>query len=133
MTDGSHTQTNGGKSLLCHHRVCYDTWHWNAGAFLECGHQRYRRRAIGGTDVFGLFLEIGYDPFHLSRAKNVRLPGGRMLFPEVRHEVTPEEMLASRGLKPGPSKCSTRPPESPFRQVPVVNDLKSQDRLSHKV
>ncbi|MGI8569254.1 MAG: dihydrofolate reductase [Methylocella sp.] len=59
---------------------------------------------IGGTDVFGLFLEIGYDSFHLSRAKNVRLPGGRMLFPEVRHEVTPEEMLASRGLKPGPEQ-----------------------------
>ena len=33
MTDGSHTQTNGGKSLLCHHRVCYDTWRWNAGTF----------------------------------------------------------------------------------------------------
>jgi dihydrofolate reductase len=59
---------------------------------------------IGGTDVFGLFLEIGYDSFHLSRAKNVRLPGGRRLFPEVRHEVTPEEMLASRGLKPGPEQ-----------------------------
>jgi hypothetical protein len=26
---------------------------------------------IGGTDVFGLFLEIGYDSFHLSRAKNL--------------------------------------------------------------
>jgi hypothetical protein len=31
---------------------------------------------IGGTGVFGLFLEIGYDSFHLSRARNVRLPGG---------------------------------------------------------
>jgi hypothetical protein len=29
---------------------------------------------IGGANVFGLFLEIGYDSFHLSRANNVRLP-----------------------------------------------------------
>src|SRR6202008_1629650 len=30
---------------------------------------------IGGTGVFGLFLEIGYGSFHLSSAKNLRLPG----------------------------------------------------------
>jgi dihydrofolate reductase len=59
---------------------------------------------IGGTDVFGLFLEIGYDSFHLSRARNVRLPGGRPLFPKLRCDVTPEEMLASHGLKPGPEQ-----------------------------
>ncbi len=56
---------------------------------------------IGGTDVFGLFLEIGYDSFHLSRAKNLRLPGGRPLFPKLQREITPEEMLARHGLKPG--------------------------------
>lgn len=56
---------------------------------------------IGGTGVFGLFLEIGYDSFHLSRAKNLRLPGGRPLFPKLEPEITPEEILATHGLKPG--------------------------------
>src|ERR1700730_7191976 len=48
---------------------------------------------IGGTDVFGMFLDR-YDVFHLSRAPNVRLPGGRPVFPEVPTR-TPEEVLAS--------------------------------------
>ena len=56
---------------------------------------------IGGTDVFGLFLEIGYESFHLSRARNVRLPGGRPLFPKLQHAITPEEILARHGLEPG--------------------------------
>ena len=56
---------------------------------------------IGGTAAFGLFLEIGYDAFHLSRANKVRLPGGRPVFPQVPAR-TPEEVLASRGLVPGP-------------------------------
>ena len=55
---------------------------------------------IGGTDVFGLFLDIGYDAFHLSRANRVRLPGGRPVFPQV-PEQTPEAVLASHGLDPG--------------------------------
>ena len=55
---------------------------------------------IGGTDVFGLFLDIGYDAFHLSRANRVRLPGGRPVFPQVPGQ-TPEEVLASHGLHPG--------------------------------
>jgi dihydrofolate reductase len=59
---------------------------------------------IGGTDVFGLFLEIGYDSFHLSRARNVRLPGGRPLFPKLQRDITPKEMLARHGLKPGPEQ-----------------------------
>ena len=56
---------------------------------------------IGGTDVFGLFLEIGYDAFHLSRAANVRLPGGRPVFPQV-PALMPEDVLANHGLEPGP-------------------------------
>ena len=31
----------------------------------------------GGQVVFDLFLKIGFDAFHLSRAHGVRLPGGR--------------------------------------------------------
>jgi dihydrofolate reductase len=54
---------------------------------------------IGGTNVFGMFLDR-YDLFHLSRAPGVRLPGGRPVFPEVPAR-TPEEVLASHGLHPG--------------------------------
>jgi len=57
---------------------------------------------IGGTEVYGLFLAIGYDKFHLSRAPQVRLPGGRPVFPQLGPDRTPEDVLASRGLKPGP-------------------------------
>ena len=55
---------------------------------------------VGGTDVFGLFLNIGYDAFHLSRANKVRLPGGRPVFPQVPAQ-TPEEVLARHGLRAG--------------------------------
>jgi len=58
---------------------------------------------IGGTDVFGLFLDIGYDAFHLSRAGKVQLPGGRPVFPQVPAK-TPEEVLAEHGLQPGPTQ-----------------------------
>jgi dihydrofolate reductase len=56
---------------------------------------------IGGTEVFGLFLQHGYDAFHLTRANRVRLPGGRPVFPQVPVR-TPEELLAAHGLRPGP-------------------------------
>jgi dihydrofolate reductase len=58
---------------------------------------------IGGTEVFGLFLPR-YDAFHLTLAANARLPGGRPLFPEVGADHTPENVLASYGLKPGPRR-----------------------------
>ena len=59
---------------------------------------------IGGTGVYDLFLAIGFDRFHLSRAPHVRLPGGRPVFSEVGPERTPEQVLASHGLKPGPQR-----------------------------
>ncbi len=54
---------------------------------------------IGGTDVFGFFLDR-YDLFHLSRAPSVRLPGGRPIFPDVPTR-TPEEILVGHGLEAG--------------------------------
>jgi dihydrofolate reductase len=54
---------------------------------------------IGGTEVFGMFLDR-YDFFHLSRAPGVYLPGGRPVFPGV-PKRTPDAMLASHGLIPG--------------------------------
>jgi len=59
---------------------------------------------IGGPEVYRHFLNVGYDAFHLSRAPRVRLPGGRPVFPEVAAGRTPEDVLASHGLKPGPQE-----------------------------
>jgi dihydrofolate reductase len=55
---------------------------------------------IGGTEVFGLFLDIGYDAFYLTRTK-ARVPRGRPVFPDVPGR-TPEEVLAGFELKPEP-------------------------------
>jgi dihydrofolate reductase len=75
---------------------------WNpAGASFEealalLGTPEGRIGVIGGTEVFGMFLDR-YDVFHLSRAPDVRLPGGRPVFPDVPTR-TPEEVLVSHGL-----------------------------------
>ena len=82
---------------------------WNpAGASLEQAWQALGTpngplAVIGGTEVFGLFLAMGYDVFHLSRATRLRLPGGRPVFPGV-GTCTPENLLAEHGLEPGPEK-----------------------------
>ena len=78
---------------------------WNpAGASFEqamavLGRPAGSAGVIGGTDVFGMFLDQ-YDVFHLSRAPDLRLPGGRPVFPEVPAR-TPEEVLANHGLAGG--------------------------------
>jgi dihydrofolate reductase len=59
---------------------------------------------IGGPEVYEHFLDVGYDAFHLSHAPRVRLPGGRPVFPVVASGRTPEDVLASHGLKAGPRK-----------------------------
>jgi dihydrofolate reductase len=80
---------------------------WNPkGASLEEARARLGRPAgtltvIGGPEVYGLFLDIGYDEFHLSRVAGVRIPGGRPVFPGIGPNRTPEDVLASHGLKPG--------------------------------
>src|SRR5690349_1202654 len=51
---------------------------------------------VGGTDVFGLFLTIGYDDFFLSRAP-ASVPNGRPVFPGVPAQ-SPETVLAAHGL-----------------------------------
>jgi len=52
---------------------------------------------VGGTDVFALFLTIGYDAFFLSRAL-ASVPRGRPVFPGVGNGVTAEEPLKKLGL-----------------------------------
>ena len=58
---------------------------------------------IGGTEVFSMFLPL-YDAFHLSRAANAKIPGGRPVFNEVGPNATPEDVLMRHGLKPGPRR-----------------------------
>jgi dihydrofolate reductase len=58
---------------------------------------------IGGPEVYRLFLDR-YDAFHLTRAANVRLPGGRPVFPEIGPGRTPEDILAGHGLTPGDTR-----------------------------
>jgi len=82
---------------------------WNpAGASLEraveaLGAPDGRIAVIGGTEVFSMFLPR-YDAFHLSRAANAKIPGGRPVFAEVGLNATPEDVLARHGLKPGPRR-----------------------------
>ena len=57
---------------------------------------------IGGTDVFGYFLDL-YELFYLSRAPNVKLPGGRPVFSGVPNR-TPEEVLADHGYEASPQQ-----------------------------
>ena len=55
--------------------------------------------APGGKGVFDLFLGIGYDVFHLARARGVSLPGGREVFSECVDGVSAEAVLERHGLR----------------------------------
>lgn len=78
---------------------------WNpAGATLETAIAALQPpggpiAVIGGTEVFGMFLPL-YDAFHLTRAVQALIPGGRPVFPRVSPDRTPEQVLAAHGLKP---------------------------------
>ena len=53
---------------------------------------------VGGTDVFSLFLSIGYDAFYLSRTEG-SVPKGRPVFPGVGKDgPTPAEVMAKHGM-----------------------------------
>jgi hypothetical protein len=81
---------------------------WNpAGASFEtaCGHAGVHAGTvaiIGGPVVFDMFMSR-YDTFWLSLAARVRLPGGEPAFSGV-PGLTPQQILASRGLVPGESR-----------------------------
>lgn len=55
-----------------------------------------RAAILGGTEVYGLFLDR-YDAFHLSRVAGLRLLHGRPVFPQV-PQMTPEHILQTSGL-----------------------------------
>ena len=58
---------------------------------------------IGGTEPFGLFLERGYDAFHLSRAAMRGFPAAVRCFPASRPQ-RPKSCWRNHGLKPGPMR-----------------------------
>lgn len=57
---------------------------------------------IGGPQVFTLFVKLGYDCFYLSRAVNVRLPGGLPVFSRERLGGDPDATLSAAGLRARP-------------------------------
>src|SRR5277367_1668909 len=81
---------------------------WNpAGASLEAacaalGLSSGTVAVIGGPQVFTLFLKLGYDCFHLSRAIRVRLPGGMPVFSSKRF-TDPDAALTAADLKASPT------------------------------
>lgn len=59
---------------------------------------------VGGTDVFALFLTIGYDAFYLTRTE-ASVPKGRPVFPGVGiRGMTAEEVLTTSGLVLGETR-----------------------------
>jgi hypothetical protein len=78
---------------------------------------------VGGTDVFGLFLDR-YDVFYLSQAPGVKLPGGRPIFNGVPAR-SPEEVLRSRGFEPGERRVL-----DPDKGIIVVSWRRSLSRSS---
>lgn len=73
-------------------------WHEAIGRILPGGG---RVAVPGGKRVFDLFLDIGYDAFHLTRAEGVTVPGGVALFSACDEGLIAEAILARSGLKPG--------------------------------
>lgn len=54
---------------------------------------------VGGAELFGLFLGIGYDTFFLTHCRSASVHHGRLVFPEMdgQPRVTPQAVLARHG------------------------------------
>ncbi len=83
-----------------------EDWWWNPAG---CSWDDARAKAVpqggkiavpGGRDIFGLFLQIGFNSFHLARALGVSISGGRTIFPGST-DKSPENILSNHGLMPG--------------------------------
>jgi hypothetical protein len=83
-----------------------DAWWWNparlpweetAATVLPAGG---RVAVPGGRRVFDLFLALGYDAFHLTRAESVRVGEGIPLFSACETGRSAEAVLARHGLEP---------------------------------
>jgi dihydrofolate reductase len=114
LSHEGHPESHARRRLILTRRVTgltsdpdnSNTWLWNpAGATLDeacaavgCGAGTLA--IAGGTEVYSLFLTIGYDVFYLARAEEVRLPGGMPVFSQGRSGRSPEDTLREAGLKP---------------------------------
>jgi hypothetical protein len=93
--------SRGAAGLKQHANV----WWWNPARVIwaKVGRELLPRggevAVPGGQAVFDLFLEIGFDAFHLSRAHGVKLPGGRALFSGCDTGLSAEAALAGAGLR----------------------------------
>jgi len=87
-----------------------DAWWWNpADALLDEALARAApaggvAAVPGGRQVFDMFLEIGFDAFHLVRARDVRIADGVPVFSAVTAGESAEHTLAAHGLVPGPTE-----------------------------
>lgn len=87
-----------------------DAWWWNpegmpwAEAAARVLPDGGRVAVPGGRGVFDLFLALGYDAFHLSRAEGATLPGGVPVFSACAETVSAEAVLEAAGLRPGPRR-----------------------------
>ena len=84
-----------------------DGWWWNPQKL--SWHEAIRRvlphggrvAVPGGRRVFDLFLGIGYDAFHLTRAEGVTVPEGVAVFSQCDAGKSAETVLSEAGFKPG--------------------------------
>ncbi len=116
-----------------------DGWWWNPA---RVGWAEVVKRVLpvggdvaapGGQGVFDLFLEIGYDAFHLSRAHGVKLPGGQSVFSACDAGLSAEAVLAKAGLRPS-EKIALDPEHGVemivWRTVREADDPSAGDHLS---
>lgn len=84
-----------------------DGWWWNPDklswdeAIRTVMPEGGRVAVPGGRRVFDLFLAIGYDAFHLTRAEGTDVPGGVPVFSGCRADRSAEAILSEGGLAPG--------------------------------
>ncbi len=84
-----------------------DAWWWNPArvGFAEALASAAPAGGIvavpGGRRVFDLFLDIGFDEFHLARASRVLLPDGVPVFSAIRSGASADSILWHHGLRAG--------------------------------
>jgi hypothetical protein len=84
-----------------------DGWWWNpeetplAEALATAAPAGGTIAVPGGRLVFDLFLQRGFDAFHLARSRDVRIPDGVPIFSAVSGERSAENLLQAAGLLAG--------------------------------
>jgi len=87
-----------------------DAWWWNPGdvppgdALAAAAPGGGIAAVPGGRRVFDMFLDIGFDAFHLARAESVRIPDGLPVFSAATEGAGAGDILAAHGLLPGPAE-----------------------------